>query len=155
MTNTTNGELSPSHQEALPVEETADDLLRQSRFIGTFAFTLTATYCAFEAAAACIVDISRDIEPSDNIYFFLLVWNIGQPVRTCLVAATSHSELTCPCMQPALDWRAPDKQVEVFGHTYRGASQCCCYRIWSAPGHSAVHPGLLAMDILLLYHSRG
>lgn len=53
------------------------------RFIGTFAgiaFSLAATYFAFEAAAGCIVQINADIGPSDNYYLFSIVWSIGQPI---------------------------------------------------------------------------
>ncbi|KAJ5916116.1 hypothetical protein N7504_000131 [Penicillium tannophilum] len=53
------------------------------RFIGTFAgiaFSLAATYFAFEAAAGCLVQINADIGPSDNYYLFSIVWNIGQPI---------------------------------------------------------------------------
>lgn len=104
MTHTTdNGEISPvvasPYQEGQLGEKNADELRSAAltadrdtlpegyyvspRFIGTFAgiaFSLAATYFAFEAAAGCIVQINKDIGPSDNIYLFSIVWNIGQPI---------------------------------------------------------------------------
>ncbi|KAG5772916.1 hypothetical protein H9Q72_001095 [Fusarium xylarioides] len=61
-------------------------------FVGTFggiAFSLAATYFAFQAGAGALVNINQQIGPSENYYLFSIVWTVSQPISMLLFGRLS------------------------------------------------------------------
>lgn len=82
--------------EALTAEKSTlpENYYVSARFLGTFggiAFSLAATYFAFQAGAGALILINEDIGPSDNYYLFSIVWTVGQPISTLLFGRLSDT----------------------------------------------------------------
>ncbi|KAF5713270.1 trichothecene efflux pump [Fusarium globosum] len=61
-------------------------------FVGTFggiAFSLAATYFAFQAGAGALININQQIGPSENYYLFSIVWTVSQPISMLLFGRLS------------------------------------------------------------------